>query len=134
MTSFSCHILLDQSVTIFKNCFFSFSERLIKFVNCSLFYTFIFRFFKRVQVLSSLCHFSRLRSRGVSLIFLIFIRAFSSHLFSVHSTMIQPYFTPQFLKTIFSLFQSALSAVFCSAFLHFLAFYAVRYRSSFPWP
>ena len=48
MTSFSCHILLDQSATIFQNVSFSFSERLIKFVNCSLFYTFIFRFFTRV--------------------------------------------------------------------------------------
>ena len=47
-TSFSCHILLVQTVTIFQNCFFSFSERLIKFVNCSLFYTFIFRFYTRV--------------------------------------------------------------------------------------
>ena len=37
--SFSCHFLLDQSVTIFRNCLFSFSERLIKIVN---FYTFIF--------------------------------------------------------------------------------------------
>ena len=46
-------------------------------------------------------------------IFLTSIRAFSSILFSVHSTMIQPYFTPQFLRPIFSLFQSALSAVFC---------------------
>ena len=35
MTSFSCHILLDQSATIFQNSFFSLSERLIKFVNCS---------------------------------------------------------------------------------------------------
>ena len=49
-------------------------------------------------------------------IVLIFIRAFSSLLFSVHSTMIQPYFTRQFLRTIFSLFQSALSAVFSVLF------------------
>ena len=35
MTSFSCHILLDQSATIFQNSFFSLSEHLIKFVNCS---------------------------------------------------------------------------------------------------
>ena len=48
MTSFSCHILLDQNATIFQNAFFSFTERLIKFVNCSLFYTFIFRFLTRV--------------------------------------------------------------------------------------
>ena len=34
-------------------------------------------------------------------IFFIFIRVFSSLLFSVHSTMIQPYFTPQFLGTMF---------------------------------
>ena len=41
--SFLCHILLDQSVTIFRNCFFS--DLSPKFVN---FYTFIFRFFTRV--------------------------------------------------------------------------------------
>ena len=35
-------------------------------------------------------------------IFFIFIRVFSSLLSSVHSTMIQPYFTPQFLGTMFS--------------------------------
>ena len=35
MTSFSCHILLDQSAIIFQNSFFSLCELLIKFVNCS---------------------------------------------------------------------------------------------------
>ena len=34
--------------------------------------------------------------------FFIFIRVFSSLLFSVDSTMIQPYFTPEFLGKIFS--------------------------------
>ena len=41
MTSFSCHILLDQSVTIFQNSFLYFSVRLIKL--CSL--QFILSFF-----------------------------------------------------------------------------------------
>ena len=35
MTSFSCHILLDQSATIFQNSFFSLCELSMNFVNCS---------------------------------------------------------------------------------------------------
>ena len=58
-------------------------------------------------------------------IFFIFIKVFSSLLFSVHSTMIQPYFTPQFLGTMFSfvLVCAKRSSVQCfSTFLRVLRF------------
>ena len=33
MKSFSCHVLLDQSVTIFRNSFFVFFRALVLFIN-----------------------------------------------------------------------------------------------------
>ena len=105
MTSFSCHTLLDQSVTIFQNFFLYFSVRLMKL--CSLQFIlsfFFFSFFTPVQVFSPLFHFTCLRQR-------LFV-SFSSSLESFRHfcflyiqpsfTMMQPYFTPQFLSTMFS--------------------------------
>ena len=95
MTSFSCHILLDQSVTIFQNSFLyfcTFYEALLIVVHFILFLVSSHEFTCFVLCVI-FCAF---------VIFFIFIRVFSALLFSVHSTMIQPYFTPQFLDTMFS--------------------------------
>ena len=91
MTSFSCHILLDQSVTIFQNSFL-YPLRLIRFLvslhefRCSVVCV-IFRAF----VSTSLYLFHLHYSLFVTFVFCTF-----------DSTMIQPYFSPQFLRTMFS--------------------------------